>query len=100
MSIPNLQKLCYTILLRSPLNLFDEFITECVKWYTKPAHSLSEIRLRENKKIRGDIFEDFSVLYLKYVKKYENVWRLCDVPDEMLDSLALKRRDMGIDISL
>ena len=98
MSIPNLQKLLHTILLRSPTNLFDEFINECTKWYSQPAHTLTEMRTRDNKKIRGDIFEDFCVLYLKFIKKYQEVWRLEDVPDEVLSLLALKRRDMGIDI--
>ena len=61
MSIPNLQKLLHTILLRSPTNLFDEFINECTKWYSQPAHTFTEMRTRDNKKIRGDIFEDFCV---------------------------------------
>jgi len=94
----NLQKLLHEIFLRSPTNLFDEFINECAKWYEKPAHSFTEMRTRANKKIRGDIFEEFSVLYLKHIKKYEEVWRLEDVPDEILVELALKRRDMGIDL--
>jgi len=93
-----LNKLLHTIFLKSPTNLFDEFIVECQKFYESPAHSLIEIKQRENKKIRGDIFEEFCVLYLIYVKKYENVWRLEDVPDEILEKLSLKRRDMGIDL--
>ena len=56
------------------------------------------MRKRDNKKIRGDIFEEFCVLYLKHVKNYEQVWRLEDVPEEILLKLSLKRRDMGIDI--
>jgi predicted helicase len=94
----NLQDELYKIFLKSPTNLFDEFILECQKWYEMPAHSFSEMRMRDNKKIRGDIFEEFCVLYLKYVKGYKNVWLLKDVPDAILDKLALKRRDMGIDI--
>jgi predicted helicase len=56
------------------------------------------MRTRDNKKIRGDVFEDFSVLYLKHVRGYTNVWRLEDVPDHVLTGLGLKRPDMGIDI--
>lgn len=62
------------------------------------AHTFTEMRTRDNKKIRGDIFEEFCVLYLKHVKGYENVWRLPDVPDDVLGGLGLKRQDMGIDI--
>jgi len=93
-----LSKVLHTILLKSPTNLFDEFIIECQKFYELPAHSFTEMRTRENKKIRGDIFEEFCVLYLKYVKNYENAWRLEDVPDNILEQLSLKRRDMGIDL--
>ena len=93
-----LSKVLHTILLKGPTNLFDEFIIECQKFYELPAHTFTEMRTRENKKIRGDIFEEFCVLYLKYVKNYENAWRLEDVPDDILIKLSLKRRDMGIDL--
>ena len=94
----NLKKLLHEIFLRSPTNLFDEFIKECAKWYDKPAHSFTDLRNRLNKKLRGDIFEEFCVLYLLHIKKYEQVWRLENVPEEILTELALKRRDMGIDL--
>jgi predicted helicase len=61
--------------------------------YEQPAHTFTEMRTRENKKIRGDIFEEFCVLYLKHVRKYDSVWRLEDVPDEILVQLSLKRQD-------
>jgi predicted helicase len=93
-----MQDLLHRIFLRSPANLFDEFMTECQKWYDEPAHSFVEMRTRDNKKIRGDIFEDFSVLYLKHVRKFDQVWRLQDVPTEVLEQLGLKRQDVGIDI--
>ena len=46
----NLQDELYKIFLKSPTNLFDEFILECQKWYEMPAHSFSEMRMRDNKK--------------------------------------------------
>lgn len=93
-----MDNLLHTILVRSPANLFDEFQTECQKWYEAPAHSFTEMRTRDNKKVRGDVFEDFCVLYLKHVRKLPNVWRLQDVPEEHLTKLGLKRPDVGIDI--
>lgn len=94
-----MQELLHTILLRSPINLFDEFTKECQKWYEQPAHTFTEMRTRDNKKIRGDIFEDFTVLFLKHARNFQEVWRLGDVPDEALDKLGLKKyQDMGIDI--
>ena len=94
----DLSDILYKIFLKSPNNLFDEFLKECQSFYDKPAHSLLELKQRKNTKIKGDIFEEFSVLYLKHVKKYNNVWLLKDVPDEILVMLNMKRRDMGIDL--
>ena len=94
----DLQKLLYTIFLQSPPNLFDQFIIECQKYYEKPAHSLLEIKQRDNKKLKGDIFEEFCLLYLKYIKKFNNVWLLKNVPHNILIILNMKRQDMGIDI--
>lgn len=56
------------------------------------------MRTRDNKKVRGDVFEDFCVKYLKHVRKLTNVWLLKDVPEELLTKLSLKRPDVGIDI--
>jgi predicted helicase len=94
----NLKQLLHTIYLKHPPNLFDEFIKECESFYTKPAHTLAELRVRNNKKIRGDLFEEFCVLYLKYVKGYDTVWLLEEVPNDILYSLSMKRQDMGIDL--
>jgi hypothetical protein len=94
----DLRATLHAIFVRSPPNLFDAFLEECQRWYEQPAHSLQEMRVRNNKKIRGDLFEWFSVLYLKHVKGYRHVWRLEDVPDVILGGLSLKRPDMGIDI--
>ena len=88
----------HAIFLQAPSNLFDAFLVECQKWYEQPAHTFTEMRVRDNKKVRGDVFEEFCVLYLKHVRKFENVWRLENVPDELLTKLSLKRPDVGIDI--
>lgn len=93
-----MESVLHQLFMRSPLNLFDEFIAECQKWYEQPAHTFTEMRTRDNKKIRGDIFEEFCVLYLKHARGYSQVWRLQDVPDDILGGLGLKRPDVGIDI--
>jgi hypothetical protein len=92
----DLKKNLYEIFLSSPTNRFDAFIALCQQFYARPAHTLAELKSRDNKKIKGDIFEDFSVLYLQS-KGYE-AWRLEDLPETLLTQLALKRKDMGIDI--
>jgi hypothetical protein len=79
-------------------NLWDEFEAACRTFYDAPAHSFVDMRTRDNKKIRGDMFEDFCVEYLKHVKGYDNVWLLEDVPEELLTKLSMQRRDVGIDL--
>jgi hypothetical protein len=98
MNPADLQRSLHAVFLKSPANLFDAFIQEAQTFYTSPAHSLLELRRRENKKVRGDIFEEFCILYLKHVRGYEDVWLLSDIPDDVLAALAMKRQDMGIDI--
>jgi hypothetical protein len=88
----------YKIFLKSPSNLFDEFISECQKTFDKPATTMLELRNRANKKLKGDKFEVFCLYYLYEVYGLDNVWRLEDVPDSVLLNLGMKRRDMGIDI--
>ena len=71
---------------------------DCQKEYDAPAHSLAEMKSRENKKKRGDIFEEFCRLYLLRVRNYTDVWLLDDLPAEVRAELQLPQRDMGIDI--
>ena len=79
-------------------NFFDRFIYVCKTYYEKPVHNFSEMRTRNNKKIRGDIYEHFCLKYLKICKQYKNVWLLKDVPNDILKELDLKRNDVGIDL--
>jgi hypothetical protein len=79
-------------------NMFDEFIRQATCFYERPAHTIREMKDRQNTKARGDIFEAFCAIYLRCVCRYENVWLLSDVPDATLALLGMTRRDMGIDI--
>jgi hypothetical protein len=95
-----MNRLLHTIFIENKdnKNLWDTFEAECQKFYNEPAHSFTEMRVRDNKKVRGDIFEEFCVLYLKHIKGYDDVWLLSDVPDTILTELGMKRPDVGIDI--
>jgi hypothetical protein len=94
-----IEKILYDIFLETAeteLNLFDTFLENCHRWYERPAHTLTEIRLRENTKVKGDMFELFCVKFLK--QTYQNVWLLHDTPPEILSELNILGRDMGIDL--
>lgn len=93
-----IKTILHRVLLASPPNLWDAFAEECRKHYDAPAHSFVDLRVRDNKKVRGDLFEEFCVQYLKHARGFTNVWRLEDVPVEILETLGMGRRDMGIDL--
>lgn len=88
----------YKIFLKSPKNLFDEFVNECQNTFDKPAHTMLELKNRANKKLKGDKFEIFCIYYLTEIHNFTNIWRLEDVPNDILLLLGMKRQDMGIDI--
>ena len=87
---------------------FLHFEEKCKLEFNKPVSTMTELKAKNSKKKRGDIFELFAQKYFKYVyswyyrsKKYtglEEVWLLNETPDEVLEELALKRQDLGIDL--
>ena len=54
--------------------------------------------IKKLKQLKGSLFESWCLLYLKHIKKYNNVWLLKDIPDDVLSKLSLKRNDQGIDL--
>lgn len=93
----------------STVYCFDEFETRCREEYDKECGSLAEMRLRDNKKIRGDIFECFALRYMKCIYKYKNskgdkveglkeVWLLKDLPNDLREKLNMEKVDLGIDL--
>lgn len=76
--------------------LFDELVRLCLEHHDEPVHSLHEMRTKRSTKVKGDLFEAFCVLYLRY-KGYQ-VWLLKDVTDDILIQVGLGRRDVGIDL--
>lgn len=85
---------------QTQVNRFDYFVYICQSQYDKPVHSLTEMRNRQNKKLRGDFFEEFCKRYLLnvYSTSFANVWLLNEVPTCIKEKLGLKNRDNGIDI--
>ena len=98
MTEEELKILLYNIYLKDPPNLFLEFMNECEKIYNKPINNMYDLKHNNNKKIKGNIFEQFCVIYLKYIKNYSSVWLLNDIPTDIIEMLSMRKRDMGIDI--
>ena len=78
-------------------NIFDTFIEKCKFYYEQPAHSIAQIKLKQNTKLKGDIFEHFCYLYFSKVKGWETYF-LQDVPSNLKTQLGLDRVDLGIDL--
>ena len=92
-----------TTVSETSANRFDTFIDLCQSQYDKPVHTMTEMRMRQNKKLRGDLWEQFCKLYLLNVYKtktleFANVWLFKDIPDDIREKLGLTTRDMGIDL--
>ena len=95
--IDHIRNSMQVILSKQHTNVFDELLEEFNRHYGRPSHSMQEMRDRANKKIKGDMFEHFALLYLQHVLKIK-AWLLEDVPDDVLSQVKVTRRDMGIDI--
>jgi hypothetical protein len=91
-----IQNMIQEMLVEGPT--FNKFAMLIHRYTTQQAHSIQEIRKFHTTKTKGDLFESFCCLYLKHVSKYEKVWLLKEVPEEVRTKLQLKSHDMGIDI--
>jgi hypothetical protein len=79
-------------------NIFGNFITFCENYCGTPVHSIRELKTKQNTKLKGDIFEHFSYLYLVHVINMKDVWFVKDCPKEILTQLKLSNSDLGIDL--
>lgn len=79
---------------------FDLFVTYCKdRYYSQNMIQSSNISTngKRSTKILGDLFEAFCKLYLKNISKFQEVWFLNEIPDEIKTKLNLGR-DFGIDL--
>lgn len=81
--------------------VFECLMEEIYSYYERKVTNMDELKQRENKKLRGDVWEDICQRYLKarFADSYEEVWRWNQVPDELRKQLKLVRKeDTGIDL--
>ena len=88
----------YLEALSTNQNAFDVLEKTIAEYYDKPCHDFGELRRRQNKKERGDRFEQFCKMYLIAVCGFRSVWLLSEVPEDVLAQLQMVRKDLGIDI--
>lgn len=79
--------------------LFNLIVKKIENYSETPAHTLVELRKRENKTLKGFYWETFCKWYLLNVKKYSNAWLWKEIPDTVKQFLNLTmRQDNGIDM--
>lgn len=84
--------------LNTNSNTFDLLMQEMQSMIEAPAHSISDLKRQVSTKIKGDLWEEFCVLYLLKIKGFDLAWRLKDVPSSVREVLSLGTKDIGIDI--
>lgn len=98
MSVTQLISKAISRTLGTSSNVFDTFIKEVQNYLDSPSHTLQDLRRQASTTFKGEIWEEFCVLYLSKMKGFEHAWRLKDVPENIRESLKLGSKDIGIDI--
>jgi hypothetical protein len=79
--------------------IFDRVLDKFEKYSTRAASTIGEIKRRDNKRSKGNGWEDFCEFYLKRVLKYKYVWTWKEIPPHIRAELKLGSKvDNGIDL--
>jgi hypothetical protein len=74
-------------------NIFESLNDFFKSYFEKPAHNIQEIKSRTTK-MKGDIFETFSKLYLESIGY--KVWFVKDLDEEKMKEFSLTKKIMGL----
>ena len=92
-----------TKLLSENTNIFDGCVQTIEIHYGRPVTNISDLKKREDKKAKGDVWEQFCRDWLMASDKYKNVWLFNDwvkyCSENNIPTMGLKtKQDNGIDI--
>ena len=87
----------YLSVLDETINIFDEIEKQIEYEFNKPVNSIQDMKDRDNKKRKGDIWEKFCKDWLLASEKYTRVWLLDEYNTEFPHAF-LSKQDNGIDI--
>lgn len=79
------------------INIFDEIISAIEYEFNKPVTNISDMKERDNKKRKGDIWEVFCRDWLLASGTYTDVWLLTDFITQY-PTVFLSKQDNGIDL--
>lgn len=83
------------------INIFDEFVLEVEAYFHRQVYTIQDMKDRDNKKLKGDVWELFCKDWLLASGKYKNIWLLSeynalDFTERTVSSL--QKQDAGIDL--
>ena len=82
--------------LSREVNVFDVVITAIEDYFHRQVSTISQMRERDNKKAKGDVFEALCLAWLSTSGHYAQVWTLAEFNQEY--NSRLPRQDNGIDL--
>ena len=89
------------LLAKPNINIFDELVLRIESHFNRSVSSISEMKDRDSKKKKGDMFELFCKDWLLASGKYEQVWLLPEWHAHMKElevENAIPKQDNGIDL--
>lgn len=78
--------------------VFDQLCLWFESYFSRPVTSVADMKMRDSARERGRLWEEFCVAWLRSDERYEAVWPLCEVPQEVRQALRLGTQDDGIDL--
>ncbi len=89
----------------SGAELFPFVFQEIERYHGRVVASIGDLKARDNKKLKGDLWEAFCYLYLSHLSNYDSlkykiVWFWKEIPADFLISIGLRptKVDNGIDL--
>lgn len=80
-------------------NIFDLLVDEIETYFNRQVNTVQELKDKYNKKLKGDIWEQFCKLYLKSCGEYKRVWLFRDLSETTKSNCGITgSTDNGIDI--
>lgn len=79
--------------------VFTQLLFQIETFHNRAVSSMTQLKIRDNKKFKGDVWENICQKYLQAVSQYSQVWLWNEIPSDVRLSLKLiSRVDNGIDI--
>lgn len=84
---------------KAKTTIFDEIIKDVEMYANQPVTGMLQLRSKNANGMKGNLWEEFCLIYLMQTRKCPQVWKLSDIPVDISKELKLPRsQDNGIDL--